>query len=86
MIETKLVVQNPHGLHARPATEFVQVAQTFQAAITLEKDGKSGNGKSLIGVMSLGIGQGAEITLLADGADEVAAVQALRELVEPNQT
>ena len=86
MIETKLVVQNPHGLHARPATEFVQIAQTFQADITLEKDGKSGNGKSLIGVMSLGISQGAEITLLADGTDEVAAVQALRELVEPNQT
>ena len=82
---TKIVtINNEVGLHARPATFFIQKANEFKSGIWVEKDERRVNAKSLLGVLSLGIGKGTEITLLADGSDEKEAVDALCELVSGN--
>ena len=78
------VVNNQVGLHARPATFFIQKANEFKSAIWVEKDERKVNAKSLLGVLSLGIVKGTTITLIADGADEKEAVEALVELVKDN--
>lgn len=66
------------GLHARPATMLVQTAGKYSSDITLEYNGKSVNLKSIMGVMSLGVGQGAEITITAEGDDETEAIEGIR--------
>lgn len=82
---TKVVsINNEVGLHARPATFFIQKANEFKSGIWVEKEERRVNAKSLLGVLSLGIGKGATITLLADGSDEKEAVDALCELVSSN--
>ena len=75
------VVNNQVGLHARPATFFIQKANEFKSSIWVEKDERRVNAKSLLGVLSLGIVKGTAITLIADGSDEKEAVDALAELV-----
>lgn len=75
-------VQNQIGLHARPATFFIQKANEFKSSIWIEKDERRVNAKSLLGVLSLGIVGGTAIRIIADGADEQAAVNALVKLVE----
>lgn len=65
------------GLHARPATALVQVASQFEADVNIEYKGKSVNMKSIMGVMSLGIPSGSEVTFSAEGSDEKEAVEAL---------
>lgn len=65
------------GIHARPATLLVQTASKFNSDINLEYKGKSVNLKSIMGVMSLGVGQGADVTITAEGADEADAIQAV---------
>lgn len=77
-----VLVQNQVGLHARPATFFIQKANEFKASIWVEKEDRRVNAKSLLGVLSLGIIGGTTIRILADGADETAAVDALVALVE----
>ena len=77
-------MNNQGGLHARPATFFIQKANEFKSAIWVEKDERKVNAKSLLGVLSLGIVKGTTITLIADGADEKEAVEALVELVKDN--
>ncbi len=77
-----VVVQNQVGLHARPATFFIQKANEFKSSIWVERDERRVNAKSLLGVLSLGILGGSEIRIIADGADEQAAVDSLIELVE----
>jgi len=67
------------GIHARPATLLVQAAGKFESDISLEYNGKKVNLKSIMGVMSLGIGQGAEITISAEGNDATDAINALTE-------
>ena len=67
------------GIHARPATLLVQAAGKFESDISLEYNGKKVNLKSIMGVMSLGIGQGAEITIAAEGSDATDAINALTE-------
>ena len=79
-----VVVQNEVGLHARPATFFIQKANEFRSGIWVEKDDRRVNAKSLLGVLSLGIVKGTTITLIADGADEKEAVAALVDLVNDN--
>ena len=74
-------VANPTGLYARPATHFVQKANEFKSSIWIEKEERRVNAKSLLGILSLGIGKGSVITILADGKDEQEAVMALTELV-----
>ena len=67
------------GIHARPATLLVQAASKFQSDINLEYQGKSVNLKSIMGVMSLGVGQGADVTITAEGSDEADAIAAISE-------
>ncbi len=84
MVSKTLVVQNQVGLHARPATFFIQKSNEFQSSIWVEKDERKVNAKSLLGVLSLGITKGTEITIIADGSDEKDAINALGNLVESN--
>jgi len=81
MISKDVTVKNQVGLHARPATFFIQKANEYQASIWIEKEERKVNAKSLLGVLSLGITKGTEITLIADGADEEDAVDGLIELI-----
>ncbi|MBQ2755531.1 MAG: HPr family phosphocarrier protein [Oscillospiraceae bacterium] len=76
-----VTVQNQVGLHARPATFFIQKANEFKSSIWIEKEERRVNAKSLLGVLSLGIVGGTEIRVIADGIDEQAAVDALVTLV-----
>ena len=69
-----VVVQNQVGLHARPATFFIQKANEFKSSIWVEKDDRKVNAKSLLGVLSLGITKGTTINIVADGVDEVDMV------------
>lgn len=84
MVSNNVTVQNSVGLHARPATFFIQKANEFKSSIWIEKDDRRVNAKSLLGVLSLGIVKGAEISIIADGNDEKEAVQTLVELIENN--
>ena len=70
------------GIHARPATLLVQTASKFNSDINLEYKGKSVNLKSIMGVMSLGVGQGADVTISAEGADADDALAAIAETME----
>ena len=82
MYSQEAVVNNQVGLHARPATFFIQKANEFKSSIWVEKDERKVNAKSLLGVLSLGIVGGTTIRIIADGADEKEAVESLVELVE----
>ena len=82
MISRSVTIKNSVGLHARPATFFIQKANSYKSAIWVEKEDCRVNAKSLLGVLSLGISQGACITLIADGIDEAEAVEGLGALVE----
>ena len=84
MVSKNVVVNNQVGLHARPATFFIQKANEFKSSIWVEKEERRVNAKSLLGVLSLGIVKGTAITLVAEGVDEAAAVDTLAELVESN--
>ena len=77
-------VNNQVGLHARPATFFIQKANEFRSGIWVEKDDRRVNAKSLLGVLSLGVTKGTTLTVIADGSDEKAAVEALAALVNDN--
>ena len=72
------------GLHARPATYFIQKANEFKSGIWVEKEERRVNAKSLLGVLSLGIVKGTNIALIADGSDEKEAVDALVSLIQNN--
>ncbi len=82
MISRSVTIQNSVGLHARPATFFVQKANCYKSSIWVEKEDCRVNAKSLLGVLSLGISKGTSITLIADGQDEIDAVDALAALVD----
>ena len=84
MYMKEAVVNNQVGLHARPATFFIQKANEYKSSIWVEKDERRVNAKSLLGVLSLGIVKGTAINLIADGADETEAVDALVELISSN--
>lgn len=77
-----VTVENQVGLHARPATFFIQKANEFKSSIWVEKEERRVNAKSLLGVLSLGIMGGTDIRLIADGGDEAQAVEALVSLVK----
>ena len=82
MYSKDVVVQNQVGLHARPATFFIQKANEFKSSIWVEKEERRVNAKSLLGVLSLGIIGGTKIRIIADGSDEQAAVDGLIAFVE----
>ncbi|WP_418558963.1 HPr family phosphocarrier protein [Hominenteromicrobium sp.] len=81
-VKKDVLVQNQVGLHARPATFFIQKANEFKSSIWVEKDERRVNAKSLLGVLSLGIVGGTSIDIIADGSDEQQAVDSLVALVE----
>ena len=81
MVKKEMTITNNIGLHARPATFFIQKANSFKSSIWIEKDDRKVNAKSLLGVLSLGIAKGMVVTLIADGQDENAAVKCLVDLV-----
>ena len=82
MEKLSFVVSDPVGLHARPATILVNQASKFSSNINLIYNGKSVNLKSIMGVMSLGVGKDADITIYVDGADEEEALVALEETMK----
>ncbi|WP_349408067.1 phosphocarrier protein HPr [Pseudalkalibacillus sp. SCS-8] len=82
MAEKTFTVTSESGIHARPATTLVNKAGQFSSDIELEHKGKSVNLKSIMGVMSLGIQQGSEITIKAEGNDADEALSALTELLK----
>ena len=82
MVSKEVVINNQVGLHARPATFFIQKANEFKSSIWIEKDERRVNAKSLLGVLSLGIVKGTPMTIIADGVDESVAIATLEELVE----
>lgn len=84
MYTKEITVKNEVGLHARPATYFIQKANEFKSGIWVEKEERRVNAKSLLGVLSLGIMQGTVITLMADGNDEQDAVESLSALIDNN--
>ncbi|MGD6841804.1 phosphocarrier protein HPr [Bacillus infantis] len=79
MVEKQFKVTAETGIHARPATLLVQTASKFDSDVHLEYKEKKVNLKSIMGVMSLGVGQGADIKIIAEGNDEAEAVKALEE-------
>ena len=84
MVAKEITVKNEVGLHARPATYFIQKANEFKSGIWVEKEERRVNAKSLLGVLSLGIVKGTTITVIADGSDETEAVEALVDLINNN--
>ena len=81
MISREVTITNSIGLHARPATFFIQKANAYKSSVWVEKDDRRVNAKSLLGVLSLGIAQGMTILLIADGQDEEDALNGLSELI-----
>ena len=81
MLQKDVTITNNIGLHARPATFFIQKANSYKASIWIEKDDRKVNAKSLLGVLSLGIAKGMTVTLIADGVDENEAIGGLVELI-----
>lgn len=82
MEKLTIKLNNPEGLHARPAAIFVQIASKFSSELEIEAHGVTVNGKSIIGIMSLGAFHGEEITLIAKGQDERLMISNLKDLIE----
>lgn len=81
MIEVKVVVAHPEGLHARPAAQFVETAGRYSSDIWVVHDGQEANAKSILAVLALGVDQGEEVVLRAEGEDAEQAIQALTALL-----
>lgn len=81
MVKREVTITNNIGLHARPATFFIQKANSYKSLIWIEKEDRKINAKSLLGVLSLGIAKGMAVTIIADGQDEAQAVEGLSELI-----
>ena len=82
MISCDVTIKNNVGLHARPATFFIQKANSYRSSIWVEREDRRVNAKSLLGVLSLGIVKGMTITLIADGPDEQDALAGLSALID----
>ena len=82
MVEREVMIANRAGVHARPAALLVRTANRYQADIYLEKDGERVNGKSIMGIIALGAAYRTTLRVIASGADEAAAVEALVRLVD----
>ena len=81
MFTQEVTVNNEVGLHARPATYFIQKANEFKSSIWVEVEDRKINAKSLLGVLSMGITKGTRISIIAEGPDEEEAVKALTEML-----
>ena len=81
-LESEIVVNNPHGLHVRPAAVFVQIANKFDSVVQLESNGELVEGKSIIAILSLGVNKGATVKLVVDGLDANEAFDELKNFLE----
>ncbi len=84
-MERKFIIKDPLGIHARPASLLVVEAAKYESEITISKENKKGNLKSIMGVMALGVKNGEEITIFAVGSDEEQALQSLKDLMIKNK-
>lgn len=84
MIEARLFLTNEVGLHARPAAMLVKCAAKYKSEVTVKGRNKSANAKSIMSVLTMGIVKGDEIVITAEGPDEEACIEELRELVTRN--
>ena len=84
MFTQEITIKNEVGLHARPATYFIQKANEYKSSIWVEKEDRRVNAKSLLGVLSLGVASGDSILVTAEGEDEDAAIAGLLDLVNNN--
>lgn len=82
MTERKVVIRNRAGIHARPAALLVQTANQFASEVYLEKDSERINGKSIMGIITLGATYESELNIVAEGSDEKEAVDALAALFD----
>lgn len=82
MTSKEVAVKSSQGLHAKPASVFIQRANTYKCSIWVENGDRRANAKSLLGVLSLGIAGGTNIMIIADGQDENEAVEGLANLVQ----
>jgi phosphotransferase system HPr (HPr) family protein len=81
IIKKKLIVKSKQGLHARPAALFVQIANKFDARITVRRDKEEVNGKSIMGILTLGAEKGSSIIIEAEGDDAHLAISELEKIV-----
>ncbi len=84
-VKKNLIVKNKQGLHARPAALFVQIANKFDARITVRRDEERVNGKSIMGILMLGAENGTEITIEAEGDDADMAILELERIVNSEE-
>ena len=84
IVQKKVIITNESGLHARPAALFVQLANKFDATVTVKKDEESVNGKSIMGILMLAANKGSEIYIEVDGDDAEQAISELEELLTKN--
>jgi phosphocarrier protein HPr len=82
MVEINLVLTNKLGLHARPAADFTKTAAKFNSKITLKGNGKTIDAKSILMVLTMGIRQGEQLTIIADGPDEIESIEVLKDFIE----
>lgn len=80
-LEKVITIENPHGLHARPASQFVQAAARFVSEVSIEKDGEKIDGRSIMGILSLGLEFGSKIVLTVDGDDQEEALVELEKIL-----
>jgi phosphocarrier protein len=85
LISKKIVVKNKQGLHARPAAIFVQIANKFDARITVKRNDEEVNGKSIMGILMLGAEQGSSIIIEAEGDDAEPAVLELEKVINSEE-
>jgi len=85
IIKRKITVKNKQGLHARPAALFVQVANKFDARITVRRDKEEVNGKSIMGILMLGAERGSQIIIEAEGIDAAQAVAELEKIISSEE-
>jgi phosphotransferase system HPr (HPr) family protein len=81
LVRKKIIVNNKQGLHARPAALFVQIANKFDSRITVIRDKEEVNGKSIMGILTLGAEKGSEIIIEAEGSDAPLAIGELEKIV-----
>lgn len=84
MKKVKVILNNETGLHARPASMFIKEASKYSSEIKVIKDEREYNGKSIMGVLSMGAGKGSKLTIAAEGVDENEAVKGLEKLIDSN--
>jgi phosphocarrier protein HPr len=84
MQQAKVLVQHETGLHARPAAQFAKLAKQYKSNISLTRNGKTVNAKSILHILTLSVNKGAEVEITTEGEDEKEALTALTQLVESN--